>query len=249
MSDAQTRGWGRGWPTNRSVEMVDVRIPSGGVLPVHRRIAPIINYIVQEIERRGYRIGKVRDDWGYANRPIRGTRTPSNHSWGLAVDIDATAYPQGQRTRRPSQWMVDLFRHWGFDWGGTWGHADPMHFEFDGTPQRADQLVAMLAASHVGGVPVPVPVGTPPVVKPAPPFQPVASKEKPMQIVHCPDNPAQINPDTWLGTDGMTYRDLAPGEPDWLVISGLVPTPNRGPDGSVRPVPMPWRYLSRLRKV
>ena len=92
MSDASARGWGRGWPTNRQADMTWVRAPiSGARWEVHRRVAPLLAYIVGEAERRGYLFdhgpGDVDDDWGYSNRPIRGTRTPSNHSWGLAALI------------------------------------------------------------------------------------------------------------------------------------------------------------------
>ena len=118
MSSAQDRGWGRGWPVDRGGEMVWVRAPiSGARWQVHRDVAPILAYVVAEAERRGYLFdygpGDVDDDWGYSNRPIRGTRTPSNHSWGLAVDIDAQNYPQGQRRRVPPAWLISLFAQWG----------------------------------------------------------------------------------------------------------------------------------------
>jgi len=165
-SSAQDRGWGRGWPVDRGGEMVWVRAPiSGARWQVHRDVAPILSYVIAEAERRGYLFdygpGDVDDDWGYSNRPIRGTRTPSNHSWGLAVDIDAQNYPQGQRKRVPPAWLISLFSQWGWSWGGGWSYVDPMHFEFLGTPAQARQLVAMLAASDVQQRPVPVPPGTP----------------------------------------------------------------------------------------
>ena len=82
-SDAQARGWGKGWPTNRSGDMTTVTATrSGAKWEVHKAVAPILGYIVNEAERRGYlfhRPGQVHDDWGYSNRPIAGTRTPSNH--------------------------------------------------------------------------------------------------------------------------------------------------------------------------
>lgn len=170
MSSAQDRGWGRGWPTDRTADMVWVRAPiSGARWQVHRQVAPILSYVVAEAERRGhlfdYGPGDVDDDWGYSNRPIAGTRTPSNHSWGLAVDIDAQNYPQGQTRRQPPGWLISLFKQWGFSWGGS--YRDPMHFEFLGTPNDAAALVGMLVAS--GDKPVPVPPGTPSPTNPTPP--------------------------------------------------------------------------------
>lgn len=163
--NAELRGWGKGWPVNRSASMKNIKTKSGQVLPVHREIAPIVQFLVDETERRGYLIhkpGDVRDDWGYSNRPIGGTSKPSNHSWGLAVDIDATKYPQGQRSKRPPQWVVDLWAMYGFEWGGTWkSNPDPMHFEFAGSVTEAKHMVAMLAASHVEAKPVPLPEAAP----------------------------------------------------------------------------------------
>lgn len=162
---ANTRGWGKGWPQNNSSKMVTVRAArSGAKWPVHRDVAPILQHIVDEVERRGYLFhqpGQVVDDWGYANRPIRGTSTPSNHSWGLAVDVDATLYPQGQRSRRPPQWVIDLFAFFRWENGWQWRNPDPMHFEFAGTIAEARWLVAALAAHHLEQTAPPVPARTP----------------------------------------------------------------------------------------
>lgn len=166
MSNAQSRGWGPGWPTNRIADMVWVRAPiSGARWQVHREVAPILSYVVAEAERRGYLFDHgptdTDDDWGFSSRPIRGTRTPSNHSWGLAVDIDAQNYPQGQRKRIPPAWLTSLFSQWGWSNGAGWSYADPMHYEFLGTPAQARMFVAMLAAGLNKPYPVPVPPGTP----------------------------------------------------------------------------------------
>jgi len=160
---ANLRGWGQGWPVNRSADMVTVRARrSDTPFTVHRDIAPIIDYLVNEVERRGYplhRQGQVRDDWSYANRAIRGsTSTPSNHSWGLAIDIDATQYPLGTRTRLP-EWIVTLFKAHGFDYGGDWNRRpDPMHFEFAGWPSDARRIAVALPK---GPTPEPPPAGVP----------------------------------------------------------------------------------------
>ncbi len=246
-SSAQKRGWGPGWPADRSTQMVWVRAPiSGGKWQVHREVARILAYIISEAESRGYLFDygpkDIDDDWGYSNRPIRGTRTPSNHSWGLAVDIDAQKYPQGQRKKVPPSWLIALFGQWKWEWGGGWSYSDAMHFEFVGTPSDARLLVSMLAASHMQARPVPVPVGTPSPQSPPPP-----PGGKPMQIVHVPDSSKNVNPDTWFITDGIEARPLAQGEPEWYVMSGLIPRPSIV-DGKIRPVPMPWASFSKLRR-
>ena len=67
-----------------------------------------------------------------------------------------------------------------------------------------------------------------------------------MQIIHCPDAPASsgVSRDTWFATDGVTARP--PGEPDHIVLMGLVPRPVRDAAGGLRPYPLPWQFFSRL---
>jgi len=141
---------------------------SGAKWWVHHDIAPIFNWIVDECERRGYLFDHgpldTDDDWGYSNRPIRGSREPSNHSWGLAGDIDAQNFPMGQTRRQPPAWIIALFEHYRFTYGGRWSRPDPMHFEFDGTPAEARFIVACLAASHVAAKPPPIPSNAEPPV-------------------------------------------------------------------------------------
>lgn len=164
---ANLRGWGQGWPVDRSADMATVRSQrSGTTFQVHRLIAPIVQFLSDETERRGYllhRPGQTRDDWGYANRPIRGKRTPSNHSWGLAVDIDATQFPMGSSKRLP-QWLVDLWKAHGFEYGGDWRtRKDPMHMEFAGWPSDARRIAANLRPTATPppgpNVPTPQPTG------------------------------------------------------------------------------------------
>ena len=163
---ANLRGWGPGWPTNRIKDQVWVQAQRSRVrFHVHHGIAPIIKFLIDEVERRGYLLhvpGQTPDDWSFNSRPIRGTNRPSNHSWGLAIDIDATEYPQGQRRNQPQRWVIDLFRAYGFEYGGDWSNPDPMHLEFAGSVSEARWLVAALAASHVVKQPAPVPATVPP---------------------------------------------------------------------------------------
>lgn len=160
-------------PNRDASQMVWVRAPiSGASWQVHREVAPLLSWVVAEAERRGYpfhRPGQVHDDWGWNVRKIAGSSTWSNHSGGVAVDIDATQYPQGQRRRVPPAWLIALFGEWGWSWGGGWSRADPMHFEFTRSVEDARRLVGMLAASHIQNVPVPSPPGTPPPAPQPPP--------------------------------------------------------------------------------
>jgi len=61
-------------------------------------------------------------------RSKRGSGTPSLHSWGVAVDVNAAWNKFGQRPTMPAS-VVKCFTDAGFDWGGTWSFPDGMHFQ------------------------------------------------------------------------------------------------------------------------
>lgn len=184
-SRADARGWGRGWPQNNASKCTTITGAKSGVaLTVRREIAPIVKFCVDEVERREYLYDHgpmdPTDDWSFVNRPIRGTSIPSNHSWGLAVDMDATLYPQGQRKKRPPQWVDDVWRKYRFDNGAPWANPDPMHYEFNGTPNDAKFLVNSLAAHALDQTPAPMPPSAP---APKPDPVPAPSLEDIMHVV------------------------------------------------------------------
>lgn len=140
MADASSRGWGKGWPTPRYSSMK--LVTAGGIkVTVHKDLAPLIGDLLDRTMRGGYKLVSGWC-WGYSNRPIAGTSTPSNHSWGLAVDLNAPTNPMMSplRTDMP-RWMVEMWKDLGFRWGGDYtGRKDAMHFEFMGTPADATRL-------------------------------------------------------------------------------------------------------------
>lgn len=56
------------------------------------------------------------------------SKTPSLHSWGVAIDINAAWNRYGAK---PSlkRGVVDCFKRAGFDWGGDWQTPDGMHLQ------------------------------------------------------------------------------------------------------------------------
>lgn len=63
---------------------------------------------------------------------IRKSRTSdrlSVHSWGLAVDINASTNRLGTIGDMSSE-LVKCFTDADFSWGGHWQYPDPMHFEY-----------------------------------------------------------------------------------------------------------------------
>lgn len=153
--------WGPGWPTNNSSKMVTAVTGGAGVrLPVRKELAPLIAALVRDLEQARGKPFRPEWCWGYANRAISGTNTPSNHSWGLAVDLDAPenpylsaathraahplrkTYPGGRVLRSTMPNNVEaIATRWGFGWGGRYvTKPDPMHFEFLGSVQDANRL-------------------------------------------------------------------------------------------------------------
>lgn len=95
------------------------------------------------------------DDWGYAERPIRGGTQLSNHSSGTAIDLNATRHPLGTAplaTFSAAQVATirDIVRatrgcvRWGGDYSGR---QDPMHFEIISPESRCADVLAFLTAT------------------------------------------------------------------------------------------------------
>ncbi|MGA9161665.1 MAG: M15 family metallopeptidase [Actinomycetota bacterium] len=91
-TSASARGWGNGWPRCQQDRLVTLSREDGLSIPINEAISQLVALLIDESERRGYDV-KDGQTWGFACRAIRGTSVPSNHSWGLAVDINAPSNP------------------------------------------------------------------------------------------------------------------------------------------------------------
>ena len=165
---AAERGWGPGWPNCQSSKMT--RVAAGGVtVNVRREIARLVEHALRRTRETGY-VLKQDQTGAYVCRPIGGTTRPSNHSWGLAIDINWRENPftynaNAPRTITPA--VVAIWKSVGFSWGGDWsGKKDFMHFEFLGTPADAARRTANLT--------VPQPAPQPARARP---------KEDPVQLI------------------------------------------------------------------
>ncbi|RSM66622.1 hypothetical protein DMH03_05835 [Amycolatopsis sp. WAC 01376] len=142
-----------GWPVNpprssRTVPGTNVRIvvadgPAGDVLM----------YVLSQFDKRVEDLDQGADDWGYANRPIRGGTATSNHASATAADANATRHPLGKRGTFTGPQVAEIHRilsevdnvvRWGGDYSGR---ADEMHFEINAPHSR----VAVVAARLNGG--------------------------------------------------------------------------------------------------
>jgi hypothetical protein len=74
-------------------------------------------------------VGELKTWDGCFNlRQKRGSASPSLHSWGVAIDINAAENGFG-KTPTMSAALVSCFKDAGFDWGGDWTKPDGMHFQ------------------------------------------------------------------------------------------------------------------------
>ena len=165
MASASALGWGKGWPNCVSDEVVTAVVGEGRLrLPVRRQIVPLVAGLVADLEAARGRPFRADWSWGFACRAIAGTRSPSNHSQGCAIDLDApenphlsasahaSAHPLRKRiggrllrTTMPDD-VAAIAERWGFGWGGLYAKPDPMHFEIALTPAGAARRIADLRA-------------------------------------------------------------------------------------------------------
>jgi hypothetical protein len=140
----------------------------------HRSIVDLMQICLDLTEALGYDV-EPWQSWGYSCRAVAGTSSPSNHSWGTAVDVNAQDNPRRRDRRFQSNLPAAVVRMWegvGFRWGGRWNWPDPMHFDWPGTAIQAEQkardLRAFFAAAGGKTPPPALPAGgymIPPTVR------------------------------------------------------------------------------------
>ena len=107
-------------------------VPILGNVTCHRVMLPQLRAALQELVDSG--LGDLVDpgDFGgcYAPRFIAGDpgKGLSLHTWGIAVDLNVQGNLRGT-TGEIDRRVVEVFKRWGFAWGGDWSYTDPMHFE------------------------------------------------------------------------------------------------------------------------
>ena len=114
---------------------------------VHKAIANDLKAVLQQAQNAGFKVYEVQ---GFSWRNISGSSKMSQHSLGLAVDINVNenycVYPSG-KVDAGSFWdpsrseysipsngiLVKAFSSIGWGWGGTWNSKkDYMHFSYTG---------------------------------------------------------------------------------------------------------------------
>lgn len=148
-----------GWPVNppRGNRMIpgtntQVNVVNGPGGDVLMHVLGQVNSRVENIDMNSD--AGEHDDWGYANRNVRGSHDISNHASATAVDVNATRHVLGAtNTFTPTQineihnilGEVDGVVRWGGDYTGR---HDEMHFEIVGTPDEVARVAERLRAAQ-----------------------------------------------------------------------------------------------------
>jgi hypothetical protein len=105
-------------------------VPILGSVTCNRLIFPQLEAALGEVEARGLADEIHPDEYAgcYYPRFIAGTTQLSNHSFGLALDLNVPGNQRGT-VGEMDRTVVSIFESWGFTWGGHWRYTDPMHFE------------------------------------------------------------------------------------------------------------------------
>jgi len=122
------------------------RVPSSDVvLAVRSDIAPLLISFAHDFNRLVERL-RTGTCWGYAYRQVRGGRAPSFHAAGIAIDLNATKHPLGERgtfSDAQTDTIRRLSRRYGMRWGGDYRkRADEMHWEIIVPRNVALQMVS-----------------------------------------------------------------------------------------------------------
>lgn len=150
MTTAQDRGWGPGWPNCQTAKWIR-REAAGITWVVRKEIADLFAAFAEEWHRTVEPLDPAQC-WSAVCRAIRGTDTPSNHSWALAKDFNSALHPwrakgtftaaqvRAIRAILAKPWFRNF--RWGGDWHGT--SVDEMHIEYVGTLAQADEDTRLL---------------------------------------------------------------------------------------------------------
>lgn len=145
-----------GWPVNpprrsRTVPGTNVKIsvadgPAGDVLM----------YVASQFDKRVEDIDNASgtlDDWGWADRPIRGSAETSNHASATAIDLNAPKHPLGKRGTFSAPRVAEIREILSevegvVRWGGDYTRPDEMHFEINAPHNRVHAVAARLNATE-----------------------------------------------------------------------------------------------------
>ncbi|MFG1302723.1 M15 family metallopeptidase [Xanthobacter autotrophicus] len=107
--------------------MAQITTKSGKTAWVGKEYQAQFQGFINDLEAQGY---NINDIGGYANR--RNVNDPSKmsaHAYGMAIDVNPSANPNGTTQSDLPIGTGELAKKWGLGWGMNWKSVkDPMHF-------------------------------------------------------------------------------------------------------------------------
>lgn len=125
-------GGGRIAPEQSWVDshIVTRTVPILGEVTCNKFLFPQLEAALNDVVAQGLADEIHPDEYAgcYYPRFIAGSTKLSNHSFGLALDLNVPGNQRGT-VGEMDRGVVAIFKRWGFGWGGDWSYTDPMHFE------------------------------------------------------------------------------------------------------------------------
>lgn len=107
-------------------------VPILGDVTCNKAVLPQLRAALTEIVRRGLATRVHPGEYAGCYYPRYIGRDAANglslHSWGIALDLNVPGNRRGTAGEMDRS-VVEVFKRWGFAWGGDWSYTDPMHFE------------------------------------------------------------------------------------------------------------------------
>jgi hypothetical protein len=118
--------------------IVTARLPILGLVTCNRAIVPQLRGAMLDLRRHG--LGSLVHSYDGCFAPRFINRVPtamiSHHSWGVAIDLNASTNAFGAPPHQDPR-LVRTMERWGFIWGGTFIVPDGNHFEYRRAPMGA----------------------------------------------------------------------------------------------------------------
>lgn len=164
-----------GWTASKNAAAIDIdpeftaagRKFPGGVK--RGPVSVVLRYVVEQFDKRVEEVDRYApgDEWGWFFKPSANSpKLISCHSSGTAVDINATAHPNGTPPEKTftAEQITEIRKivaecEGVVRWLGDARHPDPMHFEISGDEQAVARVAGRLLS---GEKPTPTPAPTPP---------------------------------------------------------------------------------------
>jgi len=108
------------------------QVPILGAVRCNKAMLPQLRAALHEVVELGLASKIHPAEYGGCYVPRYIGHDPSQglsfHTWGTAIDLNVPGNQRGT-VGTIDRRVVEIFKRWGFEWGGTWRYTDPMHFQ------------------------------------------------------------------------------------------------------------------------